>query len=465
MIKGLWSMRSRSCLNFWIRALLILSFLTGSLYPKESSAGCGACVLTALIPATQATIMAALAAYALTMNEAITSAFAGATGSMSTIGTSAIDAANGAGKVMAGTGSAAAYAGLAARQVFDVDNENCRLQASNNAVKRLEDNQRLLTGDLEDGLINLFLNPRIGSRERLLAITMQGNCRNGMLVPDAIGQQTFTRLGCFSDPDFVFASSKPSTLYDLPERVLIQPTQAQLNILLNPNSGGNYQATWNALSVQQKKWMAAYRYCEQTIVGAGGLTPMGNLRDNTAQTPENMMVAVNNLSAFAKLNAMAYICAQEIARRTGADPASLGTGMADNNARIGNQLVGFGLNPASWRVGSTDYISPLLNAYAGSVVYCAPRSPSDPLKNTTGQADRGTNAQRTQNTLLCSVGLTQTFHATEQVYTMMRNDMIAGVGQVSRQFRNPAPIATIRSEVEPLVKPVGYRAKKAEAKP
>lgn len=347
---------------------------------------------------------------------------------------------------------------------------NCRMHTMDNVARAITQKfQQAVAFNLQDGVINLFFN-RSFAPERTMVASLQRNCKNGQLRRTDMGDTWWNAVNanssptsqCFEDttdvdgdgaPDFSHAFLRPSTILD--SRVLIPPSNAQMDVLNNPESAalGGPQAVWAALTPKQRAYVSAVRFCENIALTA--LRPLGVYGDE-AHDVRNMSTALTNMAALAKLDALVYACRSELARRTAPDAATMvGAGFNDmtelvnNNPRVGEILIRSGVNPQEFREGGTDYMSAAMLAYARGEAFCSSMQTSKSM-----YADSGTDDQRTQNVLKCEQ-LKMYYKETEDIYRSLFSNMVNGVSRLEGQFSSGVHSPT-RTEADGMVQKASF---------
>ncbi len=246
-----------------------------------------------------------------------------------------------AGMVNSGT-MVGAYREANVASVINPQSLNCRLSTANRVAAATQSISRGVSKNLERGVVdNTFFNANL-TPQRIAVASLYRLCQNGQLAPEDFGQAWWTANGCFSDPTTVHDFLKISTILDSP--VLIPPSQAQMDILNNPESyaAGTASNVWNnQLNDKQKKYVGAQRYCENLV--ASRMRPQ-NIRNDAAMTAGNMTAISMNFGAASAVASVSNMCSREMARRVALDTASLPAGpyrqeLEDNGPKMINLLV------------------------------------------------------------------------------------------------------------------------------
>lgn len=347
---------------------------------------------------------------------------------------------------------------------------NCRMHTMDNVSRAITQKfQQAVAFNLQDGVINLFFN-RSFTPDRTLVASLQRNCKNGQLRRTDMGDGWWNAINaasaptsqCFEDatdvdgdgvPDFAHGFMRPSTILDY--RVLIPPSNAQMDVLNNPESAalGGPQAVWGTLTPKQRAYVSAVRFCENIALTA--LKPLDVYGDEALDV-RNMSTALTNMAAIAKLDALVYACRSELARRTAPDAAAMvGAGFNDmtelvnNNPRVGEILIRSGVNPQEFREGGTDYMSAAMLAYGRGEAFCSSMATSKSM-----YADSGTDDQKTQNILRCEQ-LKLYYKETEDIYRSLFSNMVNGVSRLEGQFSSGIRSPT-RTEADGMVQKASF---------
>lgn len=328
-----------------------------------------------------------------------------------------------------------------ARNTLNTQSTHCRLGTKNLLAPAADVIAKAARNLQERGVIDgLFFNTAM-TPARIATGAVYRLCQNGQLAPADFGQQWFTVNNCIDDPTTAHDFLKISTVLDSP--VLIPPPQATMDILNNPEASAPAAilAAWNGLNDKQKKYVGAQRYCENLITGR--IKPQ-DLRGDSAMSPGNMALAVQNFSAIATLSGARDMCADEMTRRVAIDPVGMAAGAVktaytQNSEKLTNFLVNMrGSNPRE------------LYAYASQADYTA----NNPIPDAGGQpkpwisqyivdrmprdyglsikcssySDSGSDAARTGNALGCAQLATKW----EQTEEQRRKNFMEAVAAISR---------------------------------
>ncbi len=473
LLKGILRTRVVSWRNAGV-ALLLLSFVS-----MQAQAVCPNCPLSPLITAQKTAFTGAMAASAQAIIAAVGLMGGGTASAKQAQVAAAQDAAKSKAEHHTYVAMRETYHNVRANQTVNMQSVNCRLQTINNTIAVVKEKfEGAVAFNLQDGVINLFFNHNF-SPARTRVATIQRNCKNGQLLRtdmgsawwDAINAASPATSQCFEDttdvdgdgqPDFAHAFMKATTVLD--HRVMVAPSSADMTVLNNPDGGGNPQTVWNGLTVKQKLYVSAVRFCENLALYA--LQPLG-VSGDAAMAAENQATILQNLAAIGKLDALVYACRSELARRTAPDAAAMVAAgytdmqpVVDNAAKVAELLLRTGAQKRSSGeadefqeiIGGTtvSYVSPALLAYARSEAFC---NNNETMKSI--YSDTGTDSKKTDNVVQCEL-LKMTNLETEQIYRSLFNDMIGGIGKLAPQFSDKLPTPT-RAEGRSMIQQAGLR--------
>jgi len=348
-----------------------------------------------------------------------------------------------------------------AENTLNMQNGNCRLQTMQKTTTTLEARfEKTVAANLEDGLLDMFFSHNSPQRARVAAL--QRNCKNGQFAPADFGQKWWDAMAstghpCFEDttdadgdgrPDFLHAYASPNIVLD--NLVMVPPTPTQMEVLNNPDGGGDPKAVWQSLGTRQKTYVSAVRYCENLALGA--LKPL-SIQNDAALDPANAPIILQNFAAMAKLDTLIYACRAEIARRTAPDPAQVSATMPQfvaSSKKIGEFLKRSGVNPALFQEGTKNYISPALLAYGRNNAFC-----NSPETQKSIQADSGTESEKTRIMQRCEQ-LKLTSSSTEAIYREAFSSMVAGLKGVSQEFTDGIQ-SPVRAEGKVLLQQANFK--------
>jgi hypothetical protein len=378
---GYYAHREYRARRRWFLVAAVLTILM--LFPYPSSAG-----IAVILP-----------------NEAYTSGSSGLTGGVGGQGAAIMEAAKNLSFLLSALMSATTYATLSSETVFDTDNQNCRLTNATAIDHLMQNTARIANRAQEEGMVGLINNPRTTPMRAAMS-HLYRLCQNGQLTPQDFGQRWFAENRCLNNPSTAHDFLKASTILDSP--VLVPPTQAQFDILLNPASHpqATVASTFNALNDKQRKYMGAINYCLNLIIGHIFNGP----KDNAALLPENMYTAAVNRLGNGMLTSTGSACTRAIAQREGREVSSLGAQAEERARKQVNLLVESGYDPRQLYVYADDTAlannTPIgggtpvihINEVVGRL---AQRAHALSLE-CRGYADKGTQAAKTTSHLRCA---------------------------------------------------------------
>lgn len=327
---------------------------------------------------------------------------------------------------------------LNARNTVNTQNLNCRIATHNTLTPATEAAMRLNNLTTENGIIGLMFNQNY-TPMRLSISHLYRLCQNGQLTPQVFGQKWFDDNECIDNPRTAYDYLKASTILDSP--LLLAPTQAQMNILNNPEGStpATVKATFDALNDKQKKFLGALRYCENLVIGR----MLNNIRNGEAMTPANMMASTQNAQRNGALLAARKACGNEMARRTGTDITLLpASPYRDSFERNGPKLINYlvnkrGYDPRLVYTYATDADYDSNNPIGGAAnprIYVSNYLADQHLRahamdmDCVNYADTGTDAIKTSNALRCSQ-IALEFDQKELMKRKIFVDAVAAIGE------------------------------------
>lgn len=395
-----------------LRGLLLAAILCLS----PSARACDSCAATVAAVAATSTLVGIITANTAALTLAIGAAGGGIASNLTATAAATFDAQKSAVEHEGITKKVIADKMLAAQNTVNTENLSCRLGTRNTLLAGTKQVAASVRKTNEQSLLNLIYHPNY-TPMRLSISHIYRLCQNGQLTPEVFGQKWFNDNQCIDNPRTAHDYLKTSTILD--SSVLVPPTQAQMDILNNPeaNTPAQVQSTFTALNDKQKKYVGAIRYCENLVI-ARLLTQ--TIRNNDAAASKNAAAIGQNMGANASVALLADACNKEVARRTALDPNAPGgmsagpyrTKLQDNGKKIIDFLVNKrGYDPRLVYAYATDADYDNNNPIGGSANpqifisdYLLERYSRDYSLSIkcVNYGDTGTDAVKTKNALACA---------------------------------------------------------------
>lgn len=440
-----------------LRMLVLAAILCLS----PSARACDSCAATVAAALATSSIITAITVYTTELTLAIGMAGGGIASNLTGTAAATYDAQKAAAEHDGIAKKVIADKMLTAQNTVNTENLSCRLGTRNTLLAGTKQVAASVRKRNEQSLLNLIYHPNY-TPMRLAISHIYRLCKNGQLTPDVFGQRWFDDNECIDSPRTAHDYLKTSTILD--SSILVPPTQAQMDILNNPesNTTAQVQSTFTALNDKQKKYVGAIRYCENLVI-ARLLTQ--NIRNNDAAASKNAAAIGQNMGANASVALLADACNKEVARRTALDPNAPGgmsagpyrTRLLDNGRKIIDFLVNKrGYDPRLVYAYTTDADYDSNNPIGGSANpqifisdYLLERYSRDYSLSIkcVNYGDTGTDAVKTKNALSCAQNAA-TYDLTEVTNNA---NFIAAISDISSTGQ-------FNSSGETPVKPASYMA-------